>query len=151
MIKKIVKAFSFFALLQIIIYSCCEEVYNVYYKTAEFTIIDVEDYDNTTVASEDLVLQLNFLYNYVNVSQVIDLNQLSNTAYATTCDEDYFFKDMVTNIVITASETIFDIEAGNPINDKLLFINPNTLESESLDNLIAFLNNSNGYAFNPLI
>lgn len=151
MIKKVVKAFSFFALLQILVYSCCNETYNVYYEQVSFLAIDMNEFSDDTIASEDLVLHIDFSYNYIKISELIDLKDFSNSAYATSCDEDYFFKDSITSIIVVASETLFDIEAGDSLNDKLVFINPDTLENESIDNLVTFLNNDNqGFGYNKL-
>ena len=151
MIKKVVKAFSLFALIQMLVYSCCNETYNVYYEQVAFLAIDTNEFSDDTIASEDLALHINFSYNYVQISELIDWNDFSSSVYATSCDEDYFFKDSITSITVLASETILDIDAGNSLNDKLVFINPDTLENVSIDDLVTFLNNDNhGYGYNQL-
>lgn len=150
MIKKTLKAFTFFALLQLLIFSCCNNAFNVYYESVSFIAIDSNDFDTTTVNIDDLEFNLEFLLDYIQISQLNDLKQLSNAAYATSCDDEYFFRDTVQNIVITSNETIFDVNAGEPLNDFLLFINPDTLEQESIDQIITFLNNQNGYSASSL-
>ena len=147
MIKKTIKSFAFFALIQVFIFSCCNKDYDVYYDVIEFHAIDNLDGDVTnTVASEDLILNLNPLYDYVLVSNFKNLEPLSNSAYATTCDEDYTFKETVSDVLVTANVDLLGIEAGNSLNEKLNFINPETLERESFDTVISVLNRQNGYA-----
>ncbi|PNQ73139.1 hypothetical protein C1T31_09130 [Hanstruepera neustonica] len=151
MIKRVVKVFSFFALFQLVIYSCCEQVYNVYYEQTTLTAIDSNDFDASSVTTENLLLNLNFEYKYIQIADMLDLNHMVDNTYATTCAEDYFFRDSVINITITANENVLDIESGNPINDKLFFINPNTLESQSLNELVNYLNNHfDGYYYQTI-
>ena len=115
MIKKILQSFTFFALLQVFIFSCCDDSFNVYYNTIEFTAEDELDFDTTTIASEDLILNLNPLYEYVVVSHFTEFRQLSNSAYATSCNEEYILKETVSLITITANEDVFGIVAGNSL------------------------------------
>lgn len=151
MIKKTTKAITFFALLQVIIYSCCNNTYDVYYESVNFFAVDTDDFDASTVDPENLELNLDFIYDYIQISHLKELNQLSNSAYATTCDDDYFFKDTILSITITANETIFGVEAGESINDHLLFVNPNTLNQERIEDMVVFLNNQDGNRFLTLI
>lgn len=146
MIKKTLKAFAFFAFLQLIVFSCCNNTFNAYYESVNFVAVDTNDFDTTTVNPEDLELNLDFLYDYIQISQLNEFKQLSNSAYATTCDDEYFFRDTVQTVLITSNETIFNVNAGEPLNDFLLFINPDTLDQENIDGMITFLNNQNGYS-----
>jgi len=150
MLKKITKVFSFFALLQMLIYSCCNDEYYVFYNSMSFNAIDTLDEDSTTVASENLVLDINFDYDYVLASHFKPLKQLSNCAYATTCDEDYSLRDIADNVTVTADVELFGIEAGNPINEYLYFINPYTLENENIEGLLSYLNTTNNYGPDPI-
>mgnify|MGYP000893265682 FL=1 len=150
MIKKTTQAFAFFALIQILIFSCCEDLFNVYYNTIEFNAVDQVDFDTTTVASEDLVLNLNVLFDYVVASNFNGVKQFSNSAYATSCNEVYILKESVTNVEITANEDVFGISASNSLNEKLSYRNPETNENEVLENIIAVLNRQNGYGYDQL-
>ena len=151
MIKKVFKVFTFFALLQVLVYSCCEDAYNVYYEQILFTATDTSDFDASSVAPDNLALIFNFEYKYIQIAALLDLDDFVTDAYATTCDEDYFFKDTITDISVTANETIFDIESGNSLNNVLQFINPDTLESQSMNDLVSYLNeNASGYYYQDL-
>lgn len=143
MFKKIIKVFSFFALIQVLAYSCCDESFNVYYDSVEFIATDRNDTLNTTIASQDLVLNVSFLYNYIQISEIIKWDEFSNSVYATSCNEDYFFKDSITSINIISNEAVLNIDAGSSLNDKLIFINPKNLENQSINDLVNFLNNEN--------
>ena len=150
MIKKIFKAFTFFALIQLIIFSCCNNAFNVYYKSINFVAIDANDFDSTTVNNEDLQFNVDFIYDYIQISKVNELKQFSNAAYATSCDDEYFFRDTVHSITITSNETIFNIEAGESLNEFFNFINPDTFEQKTIEEMINFLNNQNGYSISSL-
>lgn len=151
MIKKVVKVFTFFALFQFVIYSCCEQVYNVYYEQTTLTAIDSNDFDASSVATENLLLNLNFEYKYIQIADMLDLNHMVSNTYATTCDEDYFFRDSVINITVTANENVFNIESGNSLNDMLYFVNPDTLENQSLSELVDYLNTHfDGYYYQAI-
>ena len=65
MIKKIFQSFTFFAFIQVLIFSCCNDEYNVYYETLEIIANDISDEDATSVSSENLVLHFNPIYEYV--------------------------------------------------------------------------------------
>jgi hypothetical protein len=56
----------------------------------------------------------------------------------------------VSVITITANEDIFGIAAGNSLNEKLSYRNPETNENEDLANLIEVLNRQNGYGYDRL-
>ena len=150
MLKKIIKVFFFFAFLQVIVYSCCDDEYYVYYNSITFNAIDTLDADSSTVTSENLVLDINFDYDFVLAAYFKPLKQLSNSAYATSCDEDYSLRDIADNVIITTNIELFGIEAGNPINNYLYFINPYTLERENVEGLISYLNTTNNYGSDPI-
>ena len=85
------------------------------------------------------------------VSNFKELNKFSNTAYATTCDSDYNYVETVTNIIVTANVDLLGITAGNSINEKLSYKNPETLENESFEVILDVLNRQNGYVrYNPI-
>ncbi|WP_452232151.1 hypothetical protein [Lacinutrix sp. MEBiC02595] len=148
MIKKTIQSFAFFALLQVLIFSCCTEDYNLYYESLYFTAEDAVDGDTTTVTSEDLILNFETLFDYVVASNFKELKKFSNTAYATSCDENYTLKEHVSEIIITANQDILGIVAGNSLNNKLSYKNPETLENEPIENVITILNDGNGYNYN---
>jgi len=150
MIKKTIQAFAFFALVQVFIFSCCDDTFNLYYNTIEFTAVGQVDFDTTTIASEDLVLNLNILFDYVVASNLYGVKQFSNSAYATSCNEEYFLKETVTNVEIISNEDAFGIPAGNSLNEKLSYRNPETNENEILENIITVLNRQNGYGYDQL-
>ncbi|WP_223034334.1 hypothetical protein [Hanstruepera marina] len=150
MIKKTFKAFIFFAVLQVLIFSCCSNTYNVYYESVNFYAYDRIDLDASSVAVEDLELSLNFLFDYIQISQLEEIKQLSNSAYATSCDDEYFYRDTVLNVNISSNEEIFNVDPGESLNEFILFINPNTLEQEPLEEMIVFINNNKGYSTSPL-
>lgn len=150
MIKKTIQSFTFFAFVQILIFSCCDDTFNVYFDTIELIVLDELDYDTTTIASEDLVLNLNAFYEYVLASNLSEFKQFTNSAYATTCNEEYILKETLTNIEITSNVEILGVTAGNSINDKLSYRNPETLESQSVESIIDILNRQNGYGYYQL-
>lgn len=150
MLKKIFKAYSFFALLQVLIYSCCSDEYLVYYNSMTLEAQDTLDQDSSIVASEDLVLGVSFDYEYVVASNYKPFKQLANSTYATSCEEDYSLRDIAVNLVVTSNIVLFGIDAGNPLNEFLLFINPYTFERESLIGLINYLNTTNNFGSDPI-
>ncbi|WP_055444707.1 hypothetical protein [Lacinutrix himadriensis] len=145
MIKKTIQSFAFFALLQAVLFSCCSEDYNTYYDSLYFIAEDQVDGDPTAITSSDLVLNLDPVYDYIIASNFKELKKFSNTAYATSCDENYTLKEHVSEIIITANTDILGIPAGNSLNSKLSYRNPETLENEVLENVILDLNRENGY------
>lgn len=145
MLKKIIKAFSFFALLQVLIYSCCSDEYLVYYNNMTLEALDRLDQDSSNVASENLVLDISFDYNFVLASHFKPLKPLTNSTYATSCEEEYSLRDIVFNVLVTTDVALFGIAPGNPLNDFLFFINPYTFESQNIEGLISYLNTTNNY------
>lgn len=145
MIKKTVQSFAFFAFFQVLIFSCCTEDYNLYYESLYFMAEDQLDQDPTTVSSEDLVLNFDPGFEYVVASNFKELKKFSNSAYATSCDENYTLKEHVSEITITSNVDVFGITSGNSINSKLSYRNPETLENEPVENIIDVLNSANGY------
>ena len=145
MIKKTIQSFTFFAFIQVFIFSCCNDTFNVYYESVEFIAEDTLDFDNTTVASEDLVLNLSPMYEFVMASNLTEFKQFSNSAYATSCDSEYIYKETISDLQITANVDILGITAGNPLNEKLSFVNPQTGEHEVFENILNSLNRQNGY------
>lgn len=144
MLKKTFTSFIFFAILQVCIYSCCSDDYQVYYENVGLNAIDTFDEDSTSVASENLVLRVDLIYKYFLAAHIRPLKQFTNSAYATSCDEQYYFQDVVSDVIVTADVELFGIEAGNSINDMLLYINPMTLELDDFSNCVNFLNIEGG-------
>lgn len=121
MIKRIIKIFSFFALLQVVIFSCWGDPieYQVTINNVFFDTVDTEDNDSSIVSPENLVLELFFHKN----SSIVNINELSgfvNSAYAFKCDNNfYYYPNRIQNIIITSNKNLSGIEPGNPINELL--------------------------------
>lgn len=149
MIKKTIQSFAFFALFQAVLFSCCSEDYNSYFDSLYFTAEDKADGDEdpTTATSQDLVLILEPIFENIVASNFKELKKFSNMAYATTCDEDYTLKEHVSEITITANVDILGIPAGNSLNSKLSYINPETLDYEAVENVIQVLNRESDYYY----
>ena len=147
MIKKTIQSFAFFALFQVLLFSCCNDEYNTYYESLYFIAEDQADGDATTVTSQDLVLNLDPIFDNVVASNFKELNRFSNSAYATSCDTNYTLKEHVSEITITANTDILGVPAGNSLNSKLWYINPETLDNEAVENVIQVLNRENGYYY----
>lgn len=146
MIKKTIQSFAFFAFIQVFIFSCCNRDFDVYYDSIIFLANDTLDADATSVSSDNLVLNFEPMYDYIMASNFRELEKFSNSAYATSCDDNYTYKETVSNILITANVDMLGISAGTALNDKLLYVNPETQERESFDMIYNVLNRQNGYA-----
>jgi len=120
MFKKIGWSILFFLVIQVVLYSCCKEkTYNVDLQHIKIV------YDNNeaqTVTSEDLIVYLDFVYNYDEVASILNSNFNFNTALATTCPNDiYNYNFSFTDLNITADADINGIEAGLSINSIMKF------------------------------
>lgn len=120
MFKKIGWSIVFFLVIQVVLYSCCKEkTYNVDLQHIKIV------YDNNeaqTVTSEDLIVYLDFVYNYDEVASILNSNFNFNTALATTCPNDiYNYNFSFTDLNITADADINGIEAGLSINSIMKF------------------------------
>ena len=143
MFKKTAFSFIFFCLLQLVLYSCCKsELFHIKVESIAFQANDSSDNDASSVTNEDLSLILTVDYSNTLIASVIDASMISNAVYATTqCYDDYIMPNPVTAINVVASETIFGINAGDSINEKLEFYtfidsNPN----QELEGIPEYLN-----------
>ena len=147
MFKKILQAFIFFSVLQVLVYSCCDDTFNMYYSSIELMALDESDFDPTSIPSEDLILNLRAFYDYIPVSSMNSFKQLTTSAYATSCDEDYILKENVMAINIFSDTNVLDIPSGNSLNAIFSYRNPETLENEPVESIINLLNSQNGFNF----
>ena len=120
MLKKTAYALLFFLGLQLILFSCCKE------KTYRVHLQSLVIYDETdviiTTTSEDLLLYINFIYDYQDITSVNTYNFNFNTALATTCpDNVYIYEHEFTNLNITADVDINGIVAGESLNEIMRF------------------------------
>ena len=120
MFKKIGWFIVFFLVIKFVLYSCCKEkTYNVDLQHIKIV------YDNNevqTVTSEDLIVYLDFVYNYDEVASILNSNFNFNTALATTCPNDiYNYNFSFTDLNITADADINGIEAGLSLNSIMKF------------------------------
>ncbi|AUC76272.1 hypothetical protein CW732_11590 [Olleya sp. Bg11-27] len=120
MLKKTSYALLFFLGLQLILFSCCKE------KTYRVHLQSLVIYDETdgviTTTSEDLLLYVNFIYDYQDITTINTSNFNFNTALATTCpDNVYIYEHEFTNLNITADQDINGIIAGESLNEIMKF------------------------------
>jgi hypothetical protein len=102
--------------------------------------LDRLDQDSSNIASENLVLNISFDYNFVLASNFKPIKPLTNSTYVTFCEEEYSLRDIVFNVLVTADVALFCIAQSNPLIDFLFFINPYTFESQNIEGLISYLN-----------
>ncbi len=143
MIKKITFSFLFFCLLEVLVVSCCEEEYNLYLTSINFTVEDNADFDITTIKYEDLQLNLFLTYETELTYLKKELSRLSNKAYATSCDETYIVRNKATQVEITSDATFQNIEAGNSLNEFFYLNHNETLKA--VDSVLDYINQDTYY------
>ena len=120
MLKKTAYALLFFLSLQFVLFSCCKE------KTYLVNLQSIEIFNDTedpiTTTSEDLIVYLNIIYDYDDISVINASSFNFNTAVATTCpDNVYIYQSEFTDLNITADQEINGIAAGQSLNSIMKF------------------------------
>ena len=120
MLKKTAYALLFFLSLQFVLFSCCKE------KTYLVNLQSIEIFNDTedpiTTTSEDLIVYLNIIYDYDDISVINTSSFNFNTAVATTCpDNVYIYQSEFTDLNITADQEINGIAAGQSLNSIMKF------------------------------
>lgn len=117
MLLKTIKSFLFFAVLQVVLYSCCSNTYDIFVHSIQVTAEDTLDEDLSEVSSENLILNLRATHGQT-IADLINMSPIINSAYATSCDDDYISTNPVIAINITSNTDLFGITTGNSLNDK---------------------------------
>ena len=120
MLKKTAYSLLFFLSLQFVLFSCCKE------KTYLVNLQSIEIFNDTedpiTTTSEDLIVYLNIIYDYDDISVINATSFNFNTAVATTCpDNVYIYQSEFTDLNITADQEINGIAAGQSLNSIMKF------------------------------
>ncbi|WP_430408915.1 hypothetical protein [Kordia sp.] len=119
--NKIFKIYALVLVAQIFLYACCDNNFNIFVKSFEFSAQDEADEDATSVSNADFFLQFEPTYQ-VDVAALLSKNSsLINTAYAAIdCFDEYTVIKYVENIEVTSDVPLFDIPAGASLNDRIL-------------------------------
>ncbi|WP_420573885.1 hypothetical protein [Kordia sp.] len=118
------KTFKIYALIlvaQIFLYACCGNNFNIFVRSFEFSAQDEADEDATIVSNSNFFLQFTPTYQIDTASLLSKNSGLLNTAYAAIdCFDEYTVIKRIENIDITSNVPLFDIPAGDLLNNHIV-------------------------------
>lgn len=115
--SKVLKLIALVTILQITLYACCTDVFNIFLGTVDFTVRDTADNDISSVTNVDFSLLAKTDYSYEVASVLLKPSNFINMAYAVSCDEELIIVKPVANITLVADVPLFGIDTGNPLNE----------------------------------
>jgi len=119
--NKIIKLLTFIVFAQIFLYACCDNNFNFFVNSFEFSVQDEVDEDPTSVSNADFFLQFEPTYQVDAASLLSKNSGFLNTAYAAIdCFDEYTVIKPVENIEVTSNVPLFDIPAGIALNNHIL-------------------------------
>ncbi|WP_386060094.1 hypothetical protein [Winogradskyella pulchriflava] len=138
MIKKTIHSILFFCILDLVLFSCCESVYDVKISSVYFAVNDKNDFDLESINHNDLELFLHFDYEDDFAYSSSKIKPL-NTAYATTCNDKVNVANRVTAITITANNEFNGIAAAESLN--IFFKLKQNNDLLDVEHILAYINN----------
>ncbi|WP_298511597.1 hypothetical protein [uncultured Kordia sp.] len=118
--NKILKLFGFVLIAQISLFACCGDDFNVFITSYDFSANDDADDDSSSVTNADFFLELSPSYQVEMASLLSKDSGFINTANATSCDDVYTVIKRVETITLTANVSLFDIPAGESLNNHVI-------------------------------
>ena len=141
--RKIIKIFAITIFTQLCLYACCaNDQYNTFITSIELSALSNNIINPSTVSNTDFNLLIATSFESELVSYISKQSGFINTANAVTCIDDYIVINPVTSINVEANVPLFDIPAGESLNNNILLnYTFNSDDIISFDNLIEILNN----------
>ncbi|WP_420573886.1 hypothetical protein [Kordia sp.] len=117
--NKIFKIFGIILFAQVFLYACCggKEEYNIFISSITLSTLDATGSNPSTVTNEDFRLFIDTNFDSELVTSLVQKSGFINTANAVTCLDYYNVINPVTNINVEANVPLFDVPAGESLNN----------------------------------